>query len=216
MWEWMKSHPWTFVIAGVIALLAVGCVIYALATHKRRMAERDRGLMVRDGHELRWALRDLPLAVWFDPDLPMSLRVSWELAAAVFERAVGRALFIRGVTAPAALALERLPKGNVAVRAAEASGPLEPDHGTTDIRHDKRNGEILSALVTLPWPLDANLQKHVCIHEIGHVLGLDHDDGRRDSIMYPKLSVRVEPGKLTERDAELLTGLYGPVRPVKS
>lgn len=207
MWVWMKSHPWTFIIAGVIALLAVGGVVYALATHKRRMRERDRGLMIRDGFELRWTLADIPLAVWFHPELPGVLRDAWEAAAVVFERAVGRAVFMRAVEAPDGLELARLPPGNVGVIAGEPKGAMQTDHGRTEHRYDKRDGYIISALVTLPWSANGALQRHIAIHEAGHVLGLDHDD-RTDSIMFPTLSARQEPGKLSELDAERLRKLY--------
>lgn len=207
MWNLIKTHPVTSIIGGVILLGAIVGVIYALATHKKRVLAADRGLMVRDGHELRWKLADIPLAVWFDPALPQPLRDAWEAAAGIFERAVGQALFMRAVEAPAALKLDKLPPGNVAVVSSDPKGSMVSDHGRTAHRYDKRTGYIISALVTLPWVTNGGLQRHVAVHEQGHVLGLEHDD-TTESIMFPTLALRRTPGTLSDRDTARLRALY--------
>lgn len=206
MWEFMKSAPWTFAVAGVVLLGAIVGVIYGIVTSKARAAAADKGFMVRDGHELRWLVQDVPLAVWFHPDLPMPLRDAWEVAASIIERAVGGALFMRGVQAPDDLDLQKLPTGNVGVVGGDPKGTMQADSGSCEHRYDKRDGRILAALVTLPWVANG-LQKHVCLHEQGHVLGLDHDD-RTDSVMYPVLSERQTPGALSEVDVERLRTVY--------
>ena len=49
---------------------------------------------------------------------------------------------------------------------------LDANHGHSDIDYDKRTGEILNVIVTLP-----SMTHHpeaVACHEFGHALGLDH------------------------------------------
>jgi hypothetical protein len=199
MWNLIKGAPVTAAIVfGGIAIIA-GILIYAFATHKRRMAERDVGFMA----DRRWRLADLPLAVWYHPELPDVWRQAWETAAAVFEKAVGRDLFMRGVSAPGNLDLERMPQGNIVVRLGDPVGEMQQDHGSTELVVVPEEPKVFKcARVTCPSscrnPVE---QKHVCIHEQGHVFDLAHDDDP-SSIMYHQLSTRREPGRLSDQDAE--------------
>jgi hypothetical protein len=184
------------VVAGF--LVAAGFTLYAVLTHKRRMRERDVGFM----KGRRWPLTDLPLAVWFHPELPETWRMAWEAAASVMERAVGRDLFMRGVAAPSSLDLDRLPQGNLVVRLGDPVGEMQQDHGSTELVVQPEDDLVLKcARVTCPSSCkDPVEQKHVCLHEQGHVFDLAHDDVT-SSIMYPKMSSRLEPGELSAADA---------------
>lgn len=48
----------------------------------------------------------------------------------------------------------------------------ERDHGETDVRYDKRTGEMINAVITLPG--FAHRPVETARHEFGHGLGLDH------------------------------------------
>jgi hypothetical protein len=47
----------------------------------------------------------------------------------------------------------------------------------------------------------------IIAHELGHALGLEHDDTNRNSIMYPSV-LDTSGQEVTAKDAELLKGLY--------
>ena len=77
-------------------------------------------------------------------------------------------------------------------------------------REDVGN-EISTARITLALhdhrgrTLTAEMQRGAALHEIGHLLGLEHV-GHRDSIMYPQVWVT----EISDRDRTLLRDLYGP------
>lgn len=71
--------------------------------------------------------------------------------------------------------------------------------------------EINTARITLALhdhrgrALSAEMQRGAALHEIGHLLGLEHV-GHRDSIMYPQVWVT----DVSDGDRTLLRDLYGP------
>jgi predicted Zn-dependent protease len=80
--------------------------------------------------------------------------------------------------------------------------------GQTDLRWDQ-NGHLQSALVTLATfdpkgqPLGFDGMRVIALHEIGHVLGLDHSSDTTD-LMYPTTKVR----DLSPRDIQTALLLY--------
>lgn len=80
--------------------------------------------------------------------------------------------------------------------------------GQTDLEWDQ-DGHILKAVVTIATfdpkgrPLDTDDVRAIALHEIGHVLGLDHSPDSSD-LMYARGAVR----QITDRDIRTATLLY--------
>lgn len=198
MWEFMKSAPWTFAVGGVILLLAIGGVIWGVLTKGRW---KDRGWMIRDGHPLKWLASDLPIGLLIHKDIDaVTLRLITELRGQ-FEKVVGqRQLFMSGVT-PDSLDWDQMPPaGFLAVVISE------DQNGHTEHRYEKPTGRILAARMSIPDGLATPDLSKVIQHELGHVLGLDHDESTA-SIMHPQLQQRNQ--FLGEADGALLRKQYG-------
>lgn len=204
---WIADYPFSSILIGSGAVAVVCLIIWALSAPVRRMSWRQHGFLTCGGLELCWEPRRLPLVVWFHPDLPGTLRVAWEAAAATFEAALGMPLFQRAVEAPAGLALERMPTGQIGVVPDAPRESMRSYHGRTQHRWDPQTGSLEAAIVVLPWSANGSPQYYVALHEAGHVLGLDHVDDT-SSIMYPDLGARRDPGCLSDLDVQRLRGLY--------
>lgn len=201
MIDLLKAHPWTAALGALILTVAVVGIVWGLAT-KGRWA--DRGLMVRDGHKLRWNLEALPLAVWYSADLPAPWVDAWLRAAAEIGKAVGkRVLFLLPLQSPPELDMDKVV--GISLR-PDTEQVVDKRHASTVLRWDKLTGQIYTAAITFPELDDADQIYAVTLHEACHALGLDHDE-IRDSIMFPSLQDR--PQALTDHDEALLRKVYG-------
>lgn len=206
MWEFISGHPWTFVAGGLILIAAIAGVVYGVLT---RGGWEDRGFMVTDDgkHPLKWLRTSFPITCIVHPQVPLMWRATYTAAAKRINQAVGAELFDPlAQDAPPGYRLDGpVPPGFLFLCSAEPAGELQPDHGTTRLKWGKADGRIFSAVVTVPT--DTIQRAAVMLHELGHVLGLDHDE-IWTSIMYPRLSARAAPGELSEEDIKRLKGAY--------
>ena len=160
-------------------------------TLKNLLLPLDRGFLVRGGRELKWRRDALPVPVYFHPDTPEAMVNAVHRATSRFNDAIGTLLFF----SPAAAVAEMLPyfeddelrKGfsqrNNLVLVAPGFGDPK---GHTYLQWDTRTGELRTALVHIPINVAGHVLAEMMEHEIGHVLGLDHD-GSADSIMFHRL-----------------------------
>ncbi len=198
MWEFMKSAPWTFAIGGVILLGAIVGVIVGVVT---KGGWKDRKWMVRDGHPLKWSPSDLPIALLIHPEIDtITTRLIFEVRAQL-EKVVGQRQLFMMTTPPVGLDWEVLaPVGHLTIVGSDDGD------GHCEHRYEKASGKILSAKVSLPVGINTPEMSKVIQHELGHALGLDHDE-HPSSIMHPKIQQRTQI--LGERDAALLREQYG-------
>ena len=211
MWEFVKSNPWMFVVGGAILVTAIIGVIIGI---KYKGFWADKGLLERDGHKLKWKPASLPIGVIFHPKLLLAWQATFRGASRRFELSIGRPPFDDGVLAPKNYnIMGPPPAGFIFVQVAhegldsEVLETTDKGGAVTQHKYERPTGEIKSATVTLPDD-SGSKRMEMMVHELGHVLGLDHDE-RRESIMYPTLNEQLDSGQLSEADAKLLKGLYG-------
>lgn len=209
MWQFIKSAPYTFAVAAAILVLAIAGVVWGVLTKGRW---KDRGLLKRQGIgdrlvSLRWPPGAFPLTIWTPEETPEKVRNAFGKAAKILGDAAGRLLFMPLQDMPTGYSAGRPFRGHAELSAHPSAGEMQRDHGVTDIDYDRRDGYIISCCVSVPAPVADEDYYPIMLHELGHVLGLDHDE-QRESIMFPSLQGR--PQALTEGDRKLLRKLYGP------
>jgi len=209
MWDFIKSAPWTFAIVALVFVVALVGVIVAVVLKGRWT---DQGFMTTDDgkNKLMWSKGDLPIVALAHPDLPLTWRATYLAAASRMNSAIKAKVFdqVTQDLPPGYNIDGPIPPGFILLWPKEPAGELQVDHGRTTVNWRRDDGRIYSALVEVPR--DGVAQRaSVMLHELGHVLGLAHDDGNLGSIMYPKLGGRIAPGEVTVADADRLRKVYG-------
>lgn len=182
-------------ILGVVLVVAAVGVVYGIVTGGGWL---DRGLMVRDGVRLRWATYRIPLGL-ATSDVPREVDLAVADAISAFADAVGREVFVRHVRMREGAAFTDGADVVVGVGGLDVGGSAELDF-------DELTGEIRRVDVEIANGLSLDLIPRAVLHELGHALGLDHDESS-SSVMHPTLSTR--PSALSDSDRLLLRRTYG-------
>lgn len=201
--EMVKSHKWMFIVGGVVVLLAISGVIYGVITKAG-----DEGLMVRNGHELKWDRADFPVGCFYQSGYPADYANSYETARQRLNKAAGKTILGICTRWQLKKEIKEAPSGSILLRirpVEERPDGYERHGATTEHRYNKENGRILAATVSVDDGLSGQLLYEVTLHELGHVLGLDHDRNK-SSFMYPIALDR--SGDLSKKDIDLLKEIY--------
>jgi hypothetical protein len=144
-----------------------------------RKFSNDAGFMTTpDGKPLRWPRERLPIDIAMEPGAMDLYGETFKAAMAHYNEALGARLFLPApawahgglVGAFANPAVRKRLAGVVLVQL----GDVDDEDGHTDLLWDV-DGQIRSALVTMPRQTDGSLIPRIATHELGHVLGLAHD-----------------------------------------
>jgi hypothetical protein len=185
-----EAAPITFILVCGGILVALVSVIIAIVI---KGGWKDRGFMERDGCQLHMV--NLPWTIYTEPNVPETYIIILEI---VVKKLLSNGIGVFGDVIHSAT----LPP-NIKVLVSIDDGIRA---GNTKHQYDKRTGEILTAFVSLAPNLSSTLAERIISHEIGHVMGLDHDE-HVSSIMYPIVQDR--PQDFTDKDIGLLRRKYG-------
>lgn len=200
--EFFKSWKFMAIIFAVVAALAIAGVVYGVVTHE------EPGLM-EDAP--RWEQSDFPLTVCpasYAPGMPALNEAQNEVANAA-ER-INRRLGFVALEVSYVCEIEHTCGNcdiNVLVGVPAESGWVDPGGSAALVRTDMGTSCDMETSNVHGELLDLTIQ-----HELGHCLGLAHDDFEL-SIMRPVQSETPDgelPPRLTDFDRELLRGLYMP------
>lgn len=219
-----KIAKWGFVAlcliaGGLIALAVSRCVVDPEPTLLRG-CWTDGGTFVYGGEgagaaacdgperELRWPRSSFPLEVAHecaDPDDCLGALRALDAATKEINRQVGRDVLVVQTDADA-------PDVNVVFGAVRPSS-REAVGGST--RHRRSGGRMWATIEALaPSGGSPSLVHRVLVHELGHALGLAHDDFE-DSAMHPVTRMRGDDGEeplgigFTDADRRALRRMLG-------
>lgn len=193
--DFIRSWKFAMIIFAVLCVAAVAGVIYGVVTHT------EPGLM--PGAPF-WTREEMPLPVCVhsygaedgidDPVLAEDYDHAVSMITLTNDRLGFAALEPSGGDACLILMTYGVPSE---VGWQEPGGTAEPTRGYCTVQISNVTGELKSLVVQ---------------HELGHCLGLDHDDWE-GSIMRREQSPtpdRAYPPRITDSDRELLRSLYAP------
>jgi hypothetical protein len=203
VWESSTKNKVFLILAGLLFAGAVAGTTYAVIVRPG-----DLKFMKEPGVDgapvaLRWDRKDVPVSCFYLEDVPSAYLAAYErvrlaLRARVAGELLGPCVPWRLLERP-----KRAPDGSVLILIREEEGTK---HGAeTKHRFDKRDGRILSAELALDRDLPGELLDRVVLHELGHVLGLDHDR-EASSVMFA--TARGRPKDLSSRDADAIRDAY--------
>ncbi len=170
-------------------------------------------LASKDCQILSW--NSLPIVLAKDPSLPSELSIAIDEAIQIWELNTGLNLFeIVGRSLNASGNVIE-PRSGEAWLSEPISGKTEEPAKTVYLYRGNRliDSDMFfnqAFLFSLNGTVDTFDATTICLHELGHVLGLDHDNGASPemSIMNSRIQ-KNEVRHLSERDIERVRRLYG-------
>lgn len=200
MWSKNWEGKVTLISGAAILLIIVPSLIWAIIVRPG-----DLSFLEREGHQLQWK-RGTNISCFYHQAVPQDYVAATLKAIFSIEAKTGLDLFGPCIAWQLPTVPKYAPDDSFMLMLRDEEGTA---HGAqTEHRYDKRTGRIISAWVRYDSGLD-NLIYKVALHELGHVLGLDHDR-ERSSIMYPTGIDR--PNALSPRDVKSLQKAYDDVK----
>jgi hypothetical protein len=211
VWQKDWKGKATLIAGAFIFVGAIVSLIYAISTR-----EGDVGLMkAKNGKSLHWD--DVPVACIAHSNVTGEHLAYFDRARKELNTRVGKILIspcsgwmlvdkvfpVKPVEATILLHIGKAPTEEVDGVVVETPWTAHPGGTTMLFSRKDRRDSIYGAMVWIDkaWAKEYS----VWLHELGHVLGLDHDR-LQDSVMWPKIQER--PGKLSNKDVKCIQAAY--------
>lgn len=161
-------------------------------------------MLLPDGRHVSHNPAILPLKIWVDRSA-RKWGTAVERAAAIWNSLVKEELFQFVGTSTTTRSPDT---GEVVIFGLVSQAESQAD---THFYVDRETGYYTLTFITVPILTEAYLESiTIIMHELGHVLGLDHDPQLPDSLMHPVIKT---PLLLpTDSDLEVIKSTYFPAR----
>jgi len=173
------------------------------------MSTYDASLMEIAGYPISWLKEDLPVGVFFDPDLESDIIAAHRIVAVELNHLIDHELIGLGSRWMIGSLPQITPRGYITLSSFDPLPNTIGDSLYGHVGHTVSEGRILSANVKIRRGMDTDFLLTIMRHEMGHVLGLAHDE-KRVSIM--SRTIGIMPPKdvhFTNHDIALLLKIYG-------
>lgn len=206
--NWLK-YNWK-ALTWLISSAAVMAAMVTFILLKRE----DRGFMEKDFHtgkpipcgQLQWDKTAFPIPVVLEGSDAPKITKEVSFAIAFWNGSVGFEMFSAGGTRKP---FDEQARGTVLVEAV-SDGSME-NHGRTLWKAEDGPGRcrIISMHVKVPGLIENRVTRNkVMAHELGHALGLEHDDYEQSVMYFGGKAIRWGLNEVTDQDRQLLKATY--------